>query len=97
MWLTPASTARRKTAIACSWSLGGPITPGPGSCIAPNPTRRTALPEISYVVAISPHSWSADGYKLTRGRTATRTCRISKARSPAVRKVAKAQSRIELG
>src|SRR6478735_9715313 len=41
MWSTPSSTARRSTAMASSWSRGGPRTPGPGSCIAPNPTRWT--------------------------------------------------------
>ena len=41
MWSTPSSTARRSTAIAASWSRGGPKTPGPGSCIAPKPMRWT--------------------------------------------------------
>src|SRR6478735_5912754 len=41
MWSTPSSTARRSTATASSWSRGGPKTPGPGSCIAPKPTRWT--------------------------------------------------------
>src|SRR5581483_3245347 len=41
MWLTPSSTARRSTAMASSWLRGGPNTPGPGSCIAPKPTRPT--------------------------------------------------------
>src|SRR4051812_10362307 len=41
MWLTPSSTARRSTAMASSWSRGGPNTPLPGSCIAPNSIRRT--------------------------------------------------------
>jgi hypothetical protein len=37
MWSTPSSTARRSTASAASRSRGGPKTPGPASCIAPNP------------------------------------------------------------
>src|SRR4051812_26672523 len=41
MWSTPSSTARRSTASAWSRSRGGPNTPGPASCIAPNPIRRT--------------------------------------------------------
>src|SRR5580658_6722882 len=44
MWSTPASTARRSTASAPARSLGGPNTPGPGSCIAPNPMRWTGRP-----------------------------------------------------
>ena len=35
--------ARRRTAIAASRSRGGPNTPGPASCIAPKPIRRTRL------------------------------------------------------
>src|SRR3954447_4671355 len=42
MWSTPSSTARRRTASAASRSRGGPNTPGPASCIAPNPIRRTS-------------------------------------------------------
>src|SRR6478609_2130890 len=41
MWLMPSSMARRSTAMAWSWSRGGPNTPGPGNCMAPNPTRPT--------------------------------------------------------
>src|SRR6478752_544342 len=41
MWSTPSSTARRSTRSASSRSRGGPMTPGPGSCMAPKPTRRT--------------------------------------------------------
>src|ERR1700722_11653286 len=41
MWFTPASIARRITLSATERSLGGPNTPGPGSCIAPKPMRRT--------------------------------------------------------
>src|SRR3954452_12393532 len=44
MWLTPSSTARRSTATASSRSRGGPLTPGPGSCMAPKPTRCTGRP-----------------------------------------------------
>src|ERR1700761_366106 len=43
MWSTPSSIARRRTARAASGSRGGPNTPGPASCIAPKPIRRTAL------------------------------------------------------
>src|ERR1700683_2664673 len=39
--IDPASTARRMTARAWARSLGGPNTPGPGSCMAPKPIRRT--------------------------------------------------------
>src|SRR4051794_11863502 len=42
MWSTPSSIARRSTARAASRSRGGPNTPGPASCIAPNPMRRTS-------------------------------------------------------
>src|SRR3954449_4471843 len=42
MWSTPSSTARRRTASAASRSRGGPNTPGPASCMAPNPIRRTS-------------------------------------------------------
>src|SRR3954447_2249311 len=41
MWSTPSSMARRSTARAAAASAGGPKTPGPASCIAPNPTRLT--------------------------------------------------------
>src|SRR5215471_11573243 len=44
MWFTPSSTARRSTRTAASWSRGGPNTPGPGSCMAPKPTRWTGRP-----------------------------------------------------
>jgi hypothetical protein len=33
----------RSTAMASSWSRAGPNTPGPASCMAPYPTRRTTL------------------------------------------------------
>src|ERR1700754_2506047 len=41
MWLMPSAIARRRTASAWSRSRGGPNTPGPGSCMAPKPTRPT--------------------------------------------------------
>src|SRR6266571_3225635 len=44
MWLTPSSMARRNTASAVPRSRGGPQTPGPGSCMAPKPTRATCRP-----------------------------------------------------
>src|SRR5882724_960737 len=39
MWLIPRLTTSRRTAIAPSWSTGGPNTCGPASCMAPYPTR----------------------------------------------------------
>src|SRR3954451_15617234 len=42
MWSTPRSTARRRTASAAWRSRGGPKTPGPASCMGPNPIRRTS-------------------------------------------------------
>src|SRR4051794_3482890 len=54
MWLTPCSTAVRRTAMASSRSCGGPQTPGPGSCIAPKPIRLIAWPFREYVVAFMP-------------------------------------------
>src|SRR5215470_8112168 len=36
MWSTPAATAARSTRSASSRSCGGPMTPSPASCIAPN-------------------------------------------------------------
>ena len=56
---TPSSTARRSTRMAPSWSAGGPHTPGPVSCIAPNPSRCTvsvpngSVPESSTIVLTS--------------------------------------------
>src|SRR5580765_4064308 len=41
MWFTPDATASRRTASAAARSFGGPNTPGPESCIAPNPRRLT--------------------------------------------------------
>ena len=46
---TPSSTARRSTAIAASWSAGGPQIPGPVIRIAPKPSRCTVLPASSKV------------------------------------------------
>src|SRR3954463_4576312 len=42
MWLTPSSTARRRTACAVSTSSGRPQTPLPVSRIAPKPRRLTS-------------------------------------------------------
>src|SRR6478609_7927741 len=42
MWLTPRSTARRRTARALSTSAGGPVIPGPVRRIAPKPRRLTS-------------------------------------------------------
>ncbi len=51
MWFTPASTARLITASASSRSFGGPKTPGPGSCMAPKPMRRTVwVPSVNVSV-----------------------------------------------
>src|SRR6476660_5649489 len=43
MWVTPRSTASRRTARAWSGSRGGPNTPGPASCMAPKPMRLMGL------------------------------------------------------
>src|SRR6478609_9450965 len=42
MWLTPNSTARRRTARALSTSAGGPVIPGPVKRMAPKPRRLTS-------------------------------------------------------
>jgi hypothetical protein len=39
--VTPNKTARRGTRMASSWSRGSPRTPGPGSCMVRQPSRRT--------------------------------------------------------
>src|SRR6266487_4210637 len=39
MWVIPRLTTSRRTAIAPSWSAGGPNTCGPANCIAPYPMR----------------------------------------------------------
>src|ERR1700683_151816 len=54
MWLTPDSTTRRRMATAVARSLGGPNTPGPGSCIAPKPIWRTGRPARWKVVSGMP-------------------------------------------
>src|SRR5215212_1702903 len=58
MWSTPRSIARRSTARAASGSRGGPMTPGPASCMAPNPMRRIGLSPRK-VVAVMAHSLPA--------------------------------------
>src|SRR3954447_13613080 len=52
MWSTPSSTARRRTARAASGSRGAPKTPGPASCMAPKPMRRTGLSPRKEVVVM---------------------------------------------
>ena len=53
---TPSSTARRSTAIASSWSRGGPQIPSPVMRIAPKPSRLTLrAPAMSYVVDMAPN------------------------------------------
>src|SRR5690606_8126120 len=49
MWVMPSSTTSRRTARAPSRSAGGPITPGPASCMAPYPNRVTVSPPIVQV------------------------------------------------
>src|SRR5580692_10711407 len=61
MWSTPASTARRRTVRAASRSAGGPKTPGPGSCMAPNPTRWTGRPARRTVWLGTAHTDPPDG------------------------------------
>src|SRR6185437_13413344 len=53
MWFTPASTTRRRMASAPARSPGGPNTPGPGSCMAPKPMRRTGRPASRFTVSVS--------------------------------------------
>src|SRR4051812_35978208 len=43
MWVTPSSTARRRTARAVSSSAGRPVMPGPVRRIAPKPRRLTSI------------------------------------------------------
>src|SRR5215217_7688924 len=52
MCVMPRSTALRSTASAASRSRGGPKTPGPASCIAPNPTRPTGRPPNMDVIGV---------------------------------------------
>src|SRR4029077_1587503 len=64
MWLTPASTAARRTAIAALKSRGGAKACGPANCIAPYPMRfrvidepgRVKLPARSVCGTIPPFS-----------------------------------------
>src|SRR3954471_24580384 len=58
MWSTPSSIARRSTARAASGSRGGPNTPGPASCIAPQPLRLIGLSPRNVVVFIWLARWS---------------------------------------
>src|SRR4249920_1448055 len=58
MWSTPSSIARRSTERAALGSRGGPNTPGPASCIAPNPMRLIGLSPRNVVAFISvAESW----------------------------------------
>ena len=67
MWSTPSSTARRRTASAPSRSRGGPNTPGPASCMAPNPIRPTSwLPSLAVGVAWGMHRGCATVGRVTR-------------------------------
>src|SRR3954467_9528579 len=56
MWLTPSSTARRRTAWARSTPAGRPQMPGPVSRMAPKPRRLTssspAIPNVPEAVAV---------------------------------------------
>src|SRR6476469_9172146 len=54
MWSTPSSIARRRMARAASGSRGGPNTPGPASCMAPNPRRLIGLSARSVVCLVMP-------------------------------------------
>src|SRR5918992_464088 len=67
MWSTPSSTARRSTASAASRSRGGPKTPGPASCIAPNPMRPTGRPPNVDVVDVVMRQRCATVIRATRG------------------------------
>src|SRR3954468_14122441 len=83
MWLTPSSTARRRTAIAPSRSAGGPITCGSASCSAPYTIRWTVPspsgnePDFS-AVNVMPDSYTAKlgimrpGREIRPGRTSSR-------------------------
>src|SRR5438270_13881594 len=48
----PSSTALRKTAMASSWSSGGPQMPAPVMRMAPKPSRRTGRSPSSMVPAV---------------------------------------------
>src|ERR671914_1498642 len=67
MWSTPSSPARRSTASAASRSRGGPKTPGPASCIAPNPMRPTGRPPNVDVVDVVMRQRCATVIRATRG------------------------------
>src|SRR5919106_929963 len=67
MWSTPSSTARRSTASAASRSRGGPKTPGPASCIAPNPMRPMGRPSNRDVVDLVMRQPCATVTGATRG------------------------------
>src|SRR5919198_2662167 len=66
MWSTPSSTARRRTASAASRSRGGPKTPGPASCMAPKPIRRTGRPPSIPVCVVVMQSGCATVDRATR-------------------------------
>src|SRR5919197_843125 len=66
MWSTPSSTARRRTASAASRSRGGPKTPGPASCMAPKPMRRTGRPPSIPVCVVVMHAGCATVGRATR-------------------------------
>src|SRR5918998_4530905 len=67
MWSTPSSTALRSTASAASRSRGGPKTPGPASCIAPNPMRPTGRRPNVDVVDVVMRQRCATVIRATRG------------------------------
>src|SRR3954453_4344602 len=78
MWSTPSSTARRRTASAASRSRGGPNTPGPASCMAPNPIRPTSW---SASLAVS-GVWGMPGGCDTVGRLTRRALIVGLAPPP---------------
>src|SRR4051794_738044 len=54
MRLIPRSTARRSTAMASSWSFGGPQMPSPVMRMAPKPRRRTVRsPKVKVPTVVS--------------------------------------------
>src|SRR6476646_4161025 len=82
MWLMPNSITRRSTASAWSRSRGGPKTPGPGSCMAPKPTRPTVYEPIWKVVMTCIYTDSA---RFHPGRTKPRRSRCQSDSSRCVR------------
>src|SRR5665213_3183976 len=64
---TPASTASRRTAMAVWRSAGGPKTPGPGSCMAPNPIRWTGRPARRTVSVGTDPYWSPGALRGQKG------------------------------